>query len=86
MNKAQKIITGIATIIFFATLLAAPWEIDINDPGFTHVHRNVYSPIFSAYNDAAKIQFGTLFVWWFAIGVIYVALFFLFKTNKVNSN
>jgi hypothetical protein len=85
MNKAQKIITSIATIVFFATLLAAPWEIDIND-GFTHVHRNVYSPIFSAYNDAAKLQFGTLFVWWFAIGVMYVALFFLFKSRKVISN
>ena len=81
MNKAQKIITGIATIIFFATLLAAPWGIDVSVGDF-HSHHNVYSPIFSAYNEAAKPQFGVLFVWWLAIGVIYVALFFLFKTPR----
>jgi hypothetical protein len=94
MNTVQKIITSIALMVFLVTCCSAPWSVDTERWATEFHYRNEsakshfiqYSPLWDAPSGDsithAALEIGILFAWWFAIAVIFGALFLLFRTKK----
>jgi hypothetical protein len=85
MNTKQKILTGVAIVAFFLSVLCAPWEdIDSVESFGQHARLTDYRPIWAVdglYNEH-QLLWGPLAGTWVAIGIIYTGLFFLLKRTK----
>lgn len=92
MNRTQKTLTILALVAFVWTILSAPWEIVRFSSLVTDSAGEVSAPIFSPPVDSvdssqirgrAVLRVSSLAVEWLAIGVIYLALLFVFKSKPV---
>jgi len=84
MNKIQKILTGIALVVFLLSLLNAPWGMTTAPNPYVPVtHYNVTAPLWSEPAGDATLQVGELAAWWFGLAVIYAGLFLILKRKAV---
>lgn len=88
MNCKQRVLTWAALTLFVATLVFTPWRISVVDnvnenkliPSDTWF-RPLVAPPRTSYTSA-DVHFRLLLCEWFAIGVVYAALFALFKSGS----
>lgn len=78
MNRKQKVLTVGALIVFAATLCYAPYNVSVAGTS----HYQDYGPIWSAPYGQSELQIGVLFLWWFAVAILWLAAFFITRTPK----
>ena len=85
MNKIQKILTGVALLVFFISLASASWTVTATSQYAGTRTWSTTAPIWDGPGNqyaTATLQSGVLFVEWAAIGIVYAALMFFFKKKK----
>lgn len=79
VNRLQKYLTAVCLALFLGSLWLCPWD----GAGISPLERwNGFSTIYSPPYSGCKINFQILGTEWFALAIIYAALFFILKIKK----